>query len=204
MPTRRSSFGADCAHCGKELIAPERSEYRDERHVLHIWRCPKCDRSFEVIWSADAKSVADIGIFLISLLAPISIKAAMSGAGQQGENIARSQGVSPRHPGWPRAWLAARGTLIADRHSRCPMGTRDAQRCWPFRRCLMWMTVRHYPCLAARFGGVSGGNETHGWRVSCNGRWRNVGSPKLPMATVTCTGKPSFSEKTVELHIGQK
>jgi hypothetical protein len=21
MPTRRSSFGADCAHCGKELIA---------------------------------------------------------------------------------------------------------------------------------------------------------------------------------------
>ena len=44
MPTRRSSFGADCAHCGKELIAPERSEYRDERHVLHIWRCPKCDR----------------------------------------------------------------------------------------------------------------------------------------------------------------
>ena len=25
MPTRRSSFGADCAHCGKELIAPERS-----------------------------------------------------------------------------------------------------------------------------------------------------------------------------------
>jgi hypothetical protein len=34
MPTRRSSFGADCVHCGKELIAPERSEYRD------------CDTSF--------------------------------------------------------------------------------------------------------------------------------------------------------------
>jgi hypothetical protein len=34
--------------------------------------------------------------------------------------------------------------------------------------------------LAARFGGVSGGKETQGWRVSCNGRWRNVGSPKLP------------------------
>jgi uncharacterized protein with PIN domain len=55
MPTRRSSFGADCAHCGKELIAPEKSEYRDERHVGHIWRCPKCDRSFETIWSADKK-----------------------------------------------------------------------------------------------------------------------------------------------------
>ena len=61
------------------------------------------------------------------------------GTGQQGENIARSQGVSARHPGWPRAWLAAPGTLIADRHSRCPMGTRDAQRCWPFRRRLMRM-----------------------------------------------------------------
>ena len=66
------------------------------------------------------------------------------GTGQQGENIARSQGVSARHPGWPRAWLAAPGTLIADRHSRCPMGTPDAQRCWPFRRRLMRMR-RHAP-----------------------------------------------------------
>ena len=78
MPTRRSSFGADCVHCGKELIAPERSEYRDVRHVLHIWRCPKCDRSFEVVWSADTKSVTDISTFLIVLSAPISIKAAVA------------------------------------------------------------------------------------------------------------------------------
>ena len=78
MPTRRSSFGADYAHCGKELIAPERSEYRDERHVRHIWRCPKCDRSFEVIWSADTKSETDISTFLIALSAPISIKAAVA------------------------------------------------------------------------------------------------------------------------------
>jgi hypothetical protein len=70
MPTRRSSFGAACAHCGKELIAPERSEYRDERHVRHIWRCPKCNRSFEVIWSADTKSVTDISTFLIALSVP--------------------------------------------------------------------------------------------------------------------------------------
>jgi hypothetical protein len=78
MPARRSSFGADCAHCGKELIAPERSEYRDERHVHHIWRCPKCDHSFEVIWPADIKSVTDISTFLIALSAPISIQAAMA------------------------------------------------------------------------------------------------------------------------------
>jgi endogenous inhibitor of DNA gyrase (YacG/DUF329 family) len=80
MPTRRSSFGVDCAYCGKELIAPERSEYRDERHVLHVWRCPKCDRSFEVNWSADRKSVTYISTFLIALSAPISIQAAMANA----------------------------------------------------------------------------------------------------------------------------
>ena len=74
----RSSFGTDCVQCGNELIAPERSEYRAERHVLHIWRCPKCDRSFEVIWSADSKSVTDISAFLIVLSAPISMKAAMA------------------------------------------------------------------------------------------------------------------------------
>ena len=61
MPTiaskTRSSFGTERVQCGNELIAPERSEYRDERHVLHLWSCPKCDRSFEVIWSTDAKSI---------------------------------------------------------------------------------------------------------------------------------------------------
>lgn len=56
MPTteskRRSSFGTNCVQCGNELVAPERSEYRDEGHVLHLWRCSRCARSFEVIWSA--------------------------------------------------------------------------------------------------------------------------------------------------------
>jgi hypothetical protein len=78
MPIRRSSFGADCAHCGKELIAPERSVYRDERHVLHVWRCSKCDRSFEVIWSADKKCIADTSAFLLALATPISITVAMA------------------------------------------------------------------------------------------------------------------------------
>jgi hypothetical protein len=44
MPTtasiHRSSFGTDCVQCGNELIAPEWSEHRDERHILHLWRCP--------------------------------------------------------------------------------------------------------------------------------------------------------------------
>jgi hypothetical protein len=61
---RRSSFGANCVRCANELIAPERSEYRDEgqirhfwhcseyrneRHVHHVWRCWKCDFCFETI-----------------------------------------------------------------------------------------------------------------------------------------------------------
>ena len=76
MPPRRSTFGADCVHCGNELNAPETSEYCDERHVRHIWRCPKCDRSFEV--SVDKKSGTDISTFLMALSTPISIKAAMA------------------------------------------------------------------------------------------------------------------------------
>jgi len=57
---RRSSFGTDCVQCGNDLIAPDGSEYRDQRHILHLWRCPKCDCSFEVILPADTKSIDDI------------------------------------------------------------------------------------------------------------------------------------------------
>ena len=46
---RRLSFGINCLQCDNELIAPERSEYRNERQIRHLWHCPKCDCSFEVI-----------------------------------------------------------------------------------------------------------------------------------------------------------
>jgi hypothetical protein len=42
-----SSFGVKCVQCSNELIAPERSEYWNERHVSHLWHCPKCDCCFE-------------------------------------------------------------------------------------------------------------------------------------------------------------
>jgi hypothetical protein len=58
--TRRSSFGMGCVQCDNELIAPESSEYRDERHILHRWGCPKCDCRFEVISPADTKSIRDV------------------------------------------------------------------------------------------------------------------------------------------------
>jgi hypothetical protein len=56
----RSSFGTDCVQCANDLIAPDRSEYRDERQVVHLWHCPKCDCSFEVISPTDTKSIKAI------------------------------------------------------------------------------------------------------------------------------------------------
>ena len=57
---RRSSFGTNCVQCDNELIAPERSEYRDEGQIRHFWHCLRCDCSFEVIPPANTKSIEDI------------------------------------------------------------------------------------------------------------------------------------------------
>jgi hypothetical protein len=54
---RRSSFGTRCVQCGNYLVAPDRSEYRDEWQIHHLWHCSKCDRSFVVILPADTKSI---------------------------------------------------------------------------------------------------------------------------------------------------
>ena len=57
---RRSSFGKNCVQCDNELIAPERSECRNERQIRHFWHCSKCDCSFEVLLPARTKSIKDI------------------------------------------------------------------------------------------------------------------------------------------------
>ena len=57
---RRSSFGTNCFQCDNELIAPERSEYRDERQIRHLWHCSRCDCYFVVISPAHTKSIRDI------------------------------------------------------------------------------------------------------------------------------------------------
>jgi ribosomal protein L37AE/L43A len=44
---RRPVFGMNCTRCGDLLIAPEWSEYEDERHVLHLWSCTNCGCEFE-------------------------------------------------------------------------------------------------------------------------------------------------------------
>jgi hypothetical protein len=46
---RRSTFGISCVRCDEELIAPEKSEYRDGAHIRHLWLCPKCAIRFESI-----------------------------------------------------------------------------------------------------------------------------------------------------------
>ena len=59
---RRSSFGINCVQCSNELIAPERSEYRNERQVHHVWHCPKCCACFGslLVFPAGSKSMRDI------------------------------------------------------------------------------------------------------------------------------------------------
>lgn len=57
---RRSSFGTNCVHCNAHIIAPEKSEYRDERQIVHHWRCPKCEYFFEVISVAGTKSIVEV------------------------------------------------------------------------------------------------------------------------------------------------
>src|SRR5712691_7319121 len=65
----------------------------------------------------------------------------------------------------------------------------------------------HPCCFATRLGGVPGGKETQGWRDSSHTAMVGAGkfwSAKLPMATATYPGNPSFSQYTVEPHVGQK
>jgi len=40
-------FGMNCTQCGDLLIAPEWSEYEDERHILNLWSCTNCGYHFE-------------------------------------------------------------------------------------------------------------------------------------------------------------
>jgi hypothetical protein len=39
-----------CVQCSTELVAPERSEYWNDRHVCHVWLCEKCGFCFETLF----------------------------------------------------------------------------------------------------------------------------------------------------------
>jgi hypothetical protein len=51
-----------CLECSDELVAPEWSEYRNERQVRHLWHCWECDFRFEslVSFPAVTKSMREI------------------------------------------------------------------------------------------------------------------------------------------------
>jgi hypothetical protein len=56
ISNHRSVFGMNCVQCGDLLIAPEWSEYEDERHVLHSWSCTNCGCRFETEASVTAST----------------------------------------------------------------------------------------------------------------------------------------------------
>jgi len=51
-----------CVQCSTDLIAPVRSQYFSDRHVCHVWLCPKCSTCFEscVQFSADSASISAV------------------------------------------------------------------------------------------------------------------------------------------------
>ena len=57
----RSLFGVNCVRCSNELIAPEKSEYLDDRAIRHRWHCCKCGVRFQSFarFPAKSKSVKD-------------------------------------------------------------------------------------------------------------------------------------------------
>ena len=71
VPNRRSTFGTNCIHCKDELIAPERSEYRqgtDRHHLRHLWHCSNCETSFESLESIPVAAMATDDVFPSALV----------------------------------------------------------------------------------------------------------------------------------------
>ncbi len=62
--TFQSSFQIwdDLRSMDNELIAPELSQYQNERQIGHLWHCPECDLCFESVVSFPAvdKPMRDI------------------------------------------------------------------------------------------------------------------------------------------------
>ena len=66
---RRSSFGINCVRCKDELIAPEKSEYRDGTHIRHLWICPTCDTSFQSLESIPVEAMTTDDILPSTVIA---------------------------------------------------------------------------------------------------------------------------------------
>jgi uncharacterized protein with PIN domain len=69
VSNRRSTFGISCVRCNDELIAPEKSEYRDGTHIRHLWLCPKCAAYFESVEQIPVEAMTTDDIFLSRIVA---------------------------------------------------------------------------------------------------------------------------------------
>jgi uncharacterized protein with PIN domain len=45
----RSPYGMACTECSEFVIAPECSEYVDEREARHFWSCENCGHYIETV-----------------------------------------------------------------------------------------------------------------------------------------------------------
>ena len=64
-PNRRCNFGLSCVRCKGELIAPEKSVYRNEGQIRHSWYCPTCGYSFTTLVETNTyKNITGDDIFL--------------------------------------------------------------------------------------------------------------------------------------------
>jgi hypothetical protein len=63
VSNRRSTIGINCVRCKDELIAPEKSEYRDGTHIRHLWLCQRCDTSFESLESIPVEAMTTDDFF---------------------------------------------------------------------------------------------------------------------------------------------
>jgi hypothetical protein len=56
VPDRRSTL-IKCVRCSNELVAPEKSEFRDGKYIRHLWLCPKCTTCFESLESVPVEAM---------------------------------------------------------------------------------------------------------------------------------------------------
>jgi ribosomal protein L37AE/L43A len=51
----------DCAQCGADTIAPERSEHLSDRRVRNVWSCVDCGCQFEDTVYLSARELIEEG-----------------------------------------------------------------------------------------------------------------------------------------------
>jgi hypothetical protein len=55
-------FGIQCVRCDHEIIAPQKSEFLDDKVIRHLWHCPRCHARFESFprFPASARLVKEV------------------------------------------------------------------------------------------------------------------------------------------------